>query len=242
MEAIKTLFGLIVKLILVSIGIFLLFCLAGYVMAEHNEDAGLMVLLGGLALIPLWFMRGLVGRFVKASAIAIIGLVGISAAVYGVLKVFPNILDVATEDNMAMVLGFFVMLVVVLVTGKVLQGIGSMFSGISFGSSSSRSYSAPSIARSPQSVAPKTVTAAAPTAKKSKWNYALTLANPGEWRGAGRFCPSGSVQASNYSEAMNLVQEKHASVLNLRSSMRGRMVVYAISQQPVQAQCFRENR
>ena len=143
MEAIKTLFGLIVKLILVSIGIFLLFCLAGYVMAEHNEDAGLMVLLGGLALIPLWFMRGLVGRFVKASAIAIIGLVGISAVVYGVLTVAPNIADGATEDNMAMVLGFFVMLVVALVAVKVLQGIGSMFGGSSSGGSHSSEPSGP---------------------------------------------------------------------------------------------------
>ena len=77
-------------------------------------------------------------------------------------------------------------------------------------------------------------------AKKTRWNYALTLADPSAWRGAGMICPSGTVEASNYSEAMNLVHNKYAN--NRLRDNRHKMVIAEVSESYVKTRSFAENR
>ncbi len=72
-------------------------------------------------------------------------------------------------------------------------------------------------------------------AKKTRWNYALTLADPSECRTV-VICPSGSVQASSYSEAMNLVHNKYAD--NRLRSMKNRMVIAEVSESHVRQRSF----
>ena len=143
MEAIKTILSLIFKLTLIVVGLFLLFALAGYFYVEqNNKTAGNIVLCVAVGIIPLWFMRGLIWKFTKLTVFSILAIAGAGALTYGIVNVLPIAEMDLSEDNVAMGLGFFVMIVVAIVAVKILSGIGSMFSGFS-GGGGGGSYSAP---------------------------------------------------------------------------------------------------
>lgn len=142
METIKRLFSIMFKLIAAGVVVFLLFALAGYFFVEQkNDTAGTIVLLSAVGIIPLWFMRGLILRFIKLSIITILGLVGFALAVSGVLKTFPNIVDSVSDDNVTMGIGALTMLLVAIVAVKALTKVGSLFSG--FGGGGGGSYYVP---------------------------------------------------------------------------------------------------
>ena len=81
-------------------------------------------------------------------------------------------------------------------------------------------------------------TSAAPAGKKTTWYYALTLANPSEPRKAAVICPNGSVKATSYSEAMNMVYNRWSTKLNSRNQQ---MVIAEVSTRVVRQITHREN-
>ncbi|MHA2047365.1 MAG: hypothetical protein ACW99G_21465 [Candidatus Thorarchaeota archaeon] len=189
MEAIKTILSLIFKLTLIVVGLFLLFALAGYLRVEqNNKTAGNIVLCVAVGIIPLWFMRGLIWKFTKLTVFSILAIAGAGALIYGIGHVLPIAeMDLPSEDNVAMGLGFFVMIVVAIVAVKILSGIGSMFSG-GGGGGGGGSYSAPSYS--------------APTQKLK--NYSFIVKRHG--RGNSPFVQK-SFKASGLGEAKGMLEE-----------------------------------
>lgn len=150
MNAIKTLF----KLTVGAAAVFLLFAVAGFFYVEQKNDmAGNITICVAVGIIPLWLMRGLIFWFIKGTFIVTLIFGGFAALIAGVAKFFPNVLDSASEDNVAILLGGAVVIVALIVVAKVLNGVGGALSKVNIKVSAPRSAPSRSIARTPS--APK---------------------------------------------------------------------------------------